>query len=253
MPASVASPANSSDESNPKPAKARDSRSADNWAPPGSSTPMIRTTRITDPLPGRSMATIVPDLNASRMLRGPASITADAGTAGTSAMSSVQSQRLPPVSRYPARDGHGFRCASDGGPSPASRPAARRRRQRHGQVGGFAAGLGAGGAGAGDPNGRCGARERQPAGGGHGDGFDGTGFAAAGPAVAGTLRRDLRPGQGFELCVQGWLVALDLDQQMSATVGDLAGVASLGVQRVGDEQHPGPGCPGRLRWRPTAV
>ena len=48
------------------------------------------------------------------------------------------------------------------------------------------------------------------AGGAHGDGFDGPGLAAAVSAVAGTVPgRDLGPGQGLELGVEGRLVAFD--------------------------------------------
>jgi hypothetical protein len=71
----------------------------------------------------------------------------------------------------------------------------------------------------------------QPAGGAHGDRFDGAGFAAAVPGVAAAVAdRHLRPGQGLELGVQGGLVRLDRDEQVRAPGGDVAGVAGLGDQ-----------------------
>jgi hypothetical protein len=104
--------------------------------------------------------------------------------------------------------------------------------QRDGQVRGFAGGLAAAGdgAGPGDPDGLFGVGKPNPAGGGDGDGLDGAGFPAAVAAVATLVAdQDLCPGQGFELGVQGGLVAFDRDQQVGAARRDLVGVVGLGM------------------------
>lgn len=75
-------------------------------------------------------------------------------------------------------------------------------------------------------------REGQPPGGG-GD-LQGAPLAAAVPAfflVAG--HRHVAPGQSGGLRVQAGLVALDGDHVMRAAAGKVAGVCTLGVQRVG--------------------
>jgi hypothetical protein len=73
-------------------------------------------------------------------------------------------------------------------------------RQGHDKVGGFAGGLGVDGAGAGDADSLFGVGEAEPAGGAHGERFDGAGLAAAVTGVAAAVPdRHLRPGQPFEL------------------------------------------------------
>ena len=97
--------------------------------------------------------------------------------------------------------------------------------QGDGQVHGFAAGfaIAGEGAGPGDPDGLFGVREADPAEGRDGDSLDGAGLAAAVAVIAGLVPdRDLRPGQRFELGMQGRTVAPDRDQQVGASGGDLA-------------------------------
>ncbi|GAA2339238.1 hypothetical protein GCM10010170_021200 [Dactylosporangium salmoneum] len=125
--------------------------------------------------------------------------------------------------------------------------------QGHGQVGGFPAGPAVDDAGAGDPDGLFGVRERDPAWRVQGDRFDGAGLAAAVAAVAGAVPgRDVGPRQALELRVQGRLVGLDLDEQVGVAGGDLPGVPGLGVQGIGDEDDVGQvaehSCDGVEQW-----
>jgi hypothetical protein len=51
--------------------------------------------------------------------------------------------------------------------------------------------------------------------------------------------RDLAPGQGRELGKQARLVALDGEQEMRAAAGQVGGVATLGVHRIGGDDRAG--------------
>ena len=80
--------------------------------------------------------------------------------------------------------------------------------QGHGEVGGVAGGPAVDSAGAGDAYGLFGVWKRQPARGGDGDRLDGAGlFACVADLAASVAGWDVRPRQGFELGVQGGLVA----------------------------------------------
>ncbi|WP_204014939.1 hypothetical protein [Virgisporangium aurantiacum] len=57
--------------------------------------------------------------------------------------------------------------------------------------------------------------------------------------AASVTDRDLGPRQRFEQTVQRRLIRLDGDHEAGAAGGDLAGVASLGVQGVRDDDRTG--------------
>ena len=89
-----------------------------------------------------------------------------------------------------------------------------------------------------DLDGLGGVGEGQP--GGHSGDLQGPPFAApmaAVTAVAGD--RDITPGQGLELGVQTGLVALDREDVMRAPGCQVADVLTLGVHRIGGDDHVG--------------
>jgi hypothetical protein len=95
-----------------------------------------------------------------------------------------------------------------------------------------------------------GVREREA---GHGDDLEAAGLHAAVAAVAGAVQdRDLAPGQGAQLGVEGGLVALDREHVVGVFVDDqeLGGVA-LGVQRVGGDDDAGKVEVGQQRLKPV--
>jgi hypothetical protein len=83
-----------------------------------------------------------------------------------------------------------------------------------------------------------GVREGQP--GGHGGDLQDAALVTAMASLTGVIGDgDLPPGQGGELVVQARLVALDGEQVMRAAAGQVGGVATLGVHRVGRDDGSG--------------
>ena len=81
-------------------------------------------------------------------------------------------------------------------------------------------------------------REGQP--GGHGGDLEGAALITAVPALAGLVSDgDLAPGQGRELGEQARLVALDGEQETRAAPGQVGGVTTLGVHRIGRDDRAG--------------